>query len=426
MDRTTEKYLKRFALYPPLIEEPPSKNLNTIIVIPTHNEPDLIGTLEALWRCERPRKDVEVIVVINASKRSSPDVHLQNERTLREAQKWKEAHEDPILKWHLLFFPDLPPKRAGVGLARKIGMDEATRRFASIGNHQGIIANLDADCSCEPNYLVALENIFEQYPKMTGCSIYYEHPLEGSEPPEIYEAIVRYELFLRYYVHALRFSQFPHVYQTVGSSFAVRSDAYQKVGGMNQKQAGEDFYFLQKIFQTEACLELRTTKVIPSPRISDRVPFGTGKAISDIIKNPHLDYLSYNPSTFLDLRVFLSSIERYYSLELPELQEAILTLPKSIYTFLQNVHFLEEFERARKSTKSFASFKKRFFQWFNGFMALKWVHFARDNFYPDKPIEEGAAWLLQEYNFQLQDASNSRELLDIFRKIDRGELSVSF
>ena len=36
----------------------------------------------------------------------------------------------------------------GVGLARKTGMDEAVRRFNAINNPEGIILNLDADCTC--------------------------------------------------------------------------------------------------------------------------------------------------------------------------------------------------------------------------------------------------------------------------------------
>jgi hypothetical protein len=62
-------------------------------------------------------------------------------------------------------------------------------------------------------------------------------------------AITSYELHLRYLVHAMRWAGHPFAYQTVGSSMAVRRKAYLSLGGMNTRQAGEDFYFLQKFIE---------------------------------------------------------------------------------------------------------------------------------------------------------------------------------
>ncbi|MEZ4848575.1 MAG: hypothetical protein R3B93_08135 [Bacteroidia bacterium] len=73
-----------------------------------------------------------------------------------------------------------------------------------------------------------------------------------------------------------------HAFHCVGSSMAVRSIAYQKRGGMNRRKAGEDFYFLQKFIAEGTLAELSTTKVIPSPRASEKVPFGTGRAIKKL------------------------------------------------------------------------------------------------------------------------------------------------
>ena len=41
-----------------------------------------------------------------------------------------------------------------------------------------------------------------------------------------------------------------------------------------------------------------------------------------------------------------------------------------------------------KNSKDLAGFRKRFFAWFDGFRVLKFVHFARDNFYPNVPLNE--------------------------------------
>jgi hypothetical protein len=41
--------------------------------------------------------------------------------------------------------------------------------------------------------------------------------------------------------------RFSYAYHTVGSAMAVKAYQYVKVGGMNRRQAGEDFYFIQKL-----------------------------------------------------------------------------------------------------------------------------------------------------------------------------------
>ena len=49
----------------------------------------------------------------------------------------------------------LPKKDAGVGLARKIIMDEAFKRFSTL-DHNGVIACLDGDCVVQENYIEEL------------------------------------------------------------------------------------------------------------------------------------------------------------------------------------------------------------------------------------------------------------------------------
>ena len=45
----------------------------------------------------------------------------------------------------------------------------------------------------------------------------------------------------------MKFAGYPWAMYTVGSAFAVTAEAYVKRGGMNRRQAGEDFYFLQNL-----------------------------------------------------------------------------------------------------------------------------------------------------------------------------------
>ncbi len=121
-------------------------------------------------------------------------------------------------------------------------------------------------------------------------------------PEDIYRYITLYELHLRYYIQGLRYSGFPYAFHTVGSAIAVKAFQYVKAGGMNRRQAGEDFYFVQKLVPLGGYFALNSTTVYPSPRESFRVPFGTGAAISRLMNNPGEEFLTYNFEAFRELR----------------------------------------------------------------------------------------------------------------------------
>ena len=105
-----------------------------------------------------------------------------------------------------------------------------------------MIVNIDADCTTESNYLLTIHQHFQAQPESWAAGIRYEHALDDP-------AIVDYELHLRYYVQAQRHVGMPFAHQTLGSCMVVRSEAYARMGGMNRRKAGEDFYFLQKFIE---------------------------------------------------------------------------------------------------------------------------------------------------------------------------------
>ncbi len=411
-------YLQKHALYPAQIKSMPQPDLGIVVVIPCHDEPDAVASVQALRDCDVPECAVEVIVVVNDSEMSAPEVKRQNALTVRELEAWITQHTDDRFQCFVLYHPDMPKKHAGVGLARKIGMDEAVRRFEAVGHPQGVMACFDADSGCDANYLQAIEQHFDRHDTV-ACSIYFEHPTSGEAyPAEVYEAIVEYELYLRYYVHALRFSGFPHAYQTIGSSMAVRADAYQKQGGMNRRKAGEDFYFLQKFIPHGQFSELIATRVIPSPRPSHRVPFGTGKAVGDLIST-RAKYTAYHPNVFIDLQFFIQKINSlYYKNSKTDIVRFIDELPPSICEFLLKNNFYKKINEIHQHTANELTFRQRFFQWFNAFMVLKYVHHARDGYYASVPVREAAMWLLREQKIEVEEDATARDLLSIFREMD--------
>lgn len=407
-------YLDRYAHPEQLIADQPKRDLGIVVTIPCYNEPDLISSLEALYKCQLPTCSTEVIIVINHCEKSEQTIKVQNQHTYDKAIAWANTNNRDQLQFHI-HLKELPRKHAGVGLARKIAMDEAVRRFETVEQPEGVIVCFDADSLCQQNYLVEIESHFEQNTKSPGCSIYFEHPLLGSLNKENYQAITEYELFLRYYTHAQKYCGLPYAYETIGSSMAVRSYAYQKQGGMNRRKAGEDFYFLHKIITLGQFTELKTTKVIPSPRQSDRVPFGTGKAVNKWLLEKAL--ATYAPQTFVDLKVFTDQIVHLWLIKDIELESLISRLPISIQSYLIDSDFESSLASIKKNSASQATFIDRFYHWFDAFKLLKYVHHARDLYHANIPILEASKWLLNK-SYGIEVSSEKSALL-MLRKLDR-------
>jgi hypothetical protein len=264
--------------------------------------------------------------------------------------------------------------------------------------------------------MTALKRHFHENPQSSGCSIYFEHPLQGQLSPQIYEAAAAYELHLRYYVQSLRYAGFPHAHHTLGSCMAVRSDTYRKQGGMNKRKAGEDFYFLHKIIALGGFTDLTSTTVYPSPRPSDRVPFGTGKAVRDILSGDQLK--TYPFDAFLDLQLLVEGVPDMYRGE-GSISENLATLPASVRGFLAEQQFAVVLDEIRENTSTEKAFRKRFFRWFDGFRAMKFLHHARDNFYGEGAVDRQAARLLATKESGQARSNDLSDLLKIYRGLDR-------
>lgn len=408
----TKKYFNRFSYQPAQLINNVNEKTALIVVIPCFNELNLKASLNSLSQCVIPAGvNIEVITVINHSEISEKKIKELNLRTFEAAENFALKHNTDTIQFLTIQAFDLPKKHAGVGLARKIGMDEALHRFQSI-NKDGIIVCFDADSNCEKNYFEAILNNFAN-PKTNGASIHYEHPIDGEEfDKNIYNAIIDYELHLRYYKNAIKYTEAPYGYHTIGSSMATRSSAYAKQGGMNKRKAGEDFYFLSKIIQLGNFIEISDTKVIPSPRISDRVPFGTGKAIGDIIEENNLIYKTYSFKAFKAIKEFFNQIENSYSFNNFD------KLPYSIQQFISKDNYTLKINEIKNNTKSLESYSQRFFFVFDAFWILKFVHFYRDNIEENSLLNTEANLLLAQLNIDHKNIKSNKELLKVYRKID--------
>lgn len=346
-------------------------------------------------------------MVLNHSETALFDVKQTNEKTLFRFQKWQSQNPLPMLQFHLTEAFDQPMKNAGVGLARKVGMDEAVRRFSSIGVN-GTIVCLDADCTVSKNYLDAIHEEFVSRDAGIGV-MNFEHHYEKENDKNLREGITNYELFLRYYVEGLRQSLFPNAIHTIGSCMLVKAAIYAKHGGMNKKKAGEDFYFLHKIVPHEKFITIEKGAVYPSCRTSDRVPFGTGKAQQDWLNKEDKIYLTYDPKVFEDLKMLNESIEFMYRLEY---DRWIIQMPNTIQGFFEVHGYYEKLNSIKANCRTFDQFKKQFYVWFDGFLCLKFIHYARDTFYSNIPLINAAGDIINS------ESADPSDLLKLYRDLD--------
>jgi glycosyltransferase involved in cell wall biosynthesis len=402
--------------------ETPYRDLKYCIVIPCYNEDRLIVTLDSLWQCQRPGSGTEVIIVVNSSESDIPAVLDQNLRTIEEFKIWKSSHADPALKFHLIHVPDLPVKHAGAGMARKTGMDTAIYRFNLLNRQNGIIISLDADCTCDKNYLLAIESAFKEHVHADCAILYFEHPLSGNDyPGSIYSGIRQYELHLRYHIESLRHIKYPFAHHTLGSCFAVKAGAYVRQGGMNRKKAGEDFYFLQKIFTSGYTTEINNTTVYPSPRPSARVPFGTGPVIQKMLSSDQQVLMTYNPQTYKDLGVFLKVIPEFYRISNSDQHNLLLKMPEPVREFLLTHELEQKIAEVNGNTGNCKAFTKRFYNWFNGLMLIKYLNYCHAAYCAEVPVEKAAYILLQEKGLKPEHGTGITELLKAYRKIQQGQ-----
>lgn len=334
------------------------------VVIPAHNEL-LEECLQSLGRCNVDSEQISVLIVFNNEVHSDLTTQHQN-----QFEQWNKVELPNGIKVQAIAALNLPSKHAGVGLARKIGMDAALALFAATG-YDGLIVCLDADCSVSENYLEEL--LRAEAMGVNGLSIYFEHPLDGLTPDD-QERITRYEVWLRYYVHALRSISYPFAFHTVGSSMAARASVYAKIGGMNRRKAGEDFYFLHKLIPQGEFYDLTSAKVYPSARDSNRVPFGTGRAMLDMrLGNKDFSKV-YSPQIFKEIEPLLSiGIRR---------EEGVYQhFSKPLQQAIEELNWADPMKELIKRSPNDQSLSRNFIHWLDGFKMLKLVHWLRDNHY---------------------------------------------
>ena len=388
-----DRYIQNNMVYPPFIQEDVSPLLSMVVVIPCLNEPDIIRTLESVWSCQPVVSTIEVIVAVNDSENSSKEIKEFNQQTFDQLQEWKRFNDRKNLVLHPLYALSVQAKFAGAGMARKIGMDEAIRRLAAANKPDGVIICLDADCLVSHNYLKRIETVFAESKSCFAATINFRHRFEEMDDPRQQAGMRMYEDYLHYYKKALDFAGFPHSFFTIGSAMAVRADAYVKQGGMNRRQAGEDFYFLHKLTKLGKLAEITDAFVYPSGRVSDRVPFGTGAAMTKWMNHTGDLSMTYRFDAFMDLKQLFDKVGELYKASLTQCIEILSSLPISVREYLNSVSFQDKLEEINRNSSSPESFGKRFYQVFDAFQVLKFMNQVHEQHYPSQCLDEAISKL---------------------------------
>jgi hypothetical protein len=143
----------------------------------------------------------------------------------------------------------------------------------------------------------------------------YYHELTGNDL--IDRALLRYEIYMRYYLINMFRIESSYAFTALGSAMVVPVWAYKAVSGITPVKNGEDFYFLQKLRKYRQVLVWNPQKVYPSGRLSDRVDFGTGPALKAGISGNWKSYPIYHHSQFDKVKSTFDLFHELYSQDTP-------------------------------------------------------------------------------------------------------------
>ena len=382
-----KKYLSKQNNVKWKIETAGNKKLfNNIVVIPALKESENVKILlKSILKNEKKfLQETLFVFVINNIPTDELAIKKDNIKLLGYLKE--ELFKHPVIQIGVIDAStenkEFPVKDGGVGLARKIGMDLSLRYFDYSNSKKKLLINLDADCTVSENYLETIITEFNNN-KYSAGYVHFEHPLPHNIEKQ--KAIINYEIFLRYYVLGLKYANSPYAFHTVGSTIICDYESYIKIGGMNKRKAGEDFYFLEKLAKIADIKFLKSATVYPSPRISDRVPFGTGQRVRRFINGEKDEYLIYSPAIFEVLKNWLNIFQSEILSAERFLGKAKI-IDKELYNFLISQNFVSDWGRILINSKTETQIKKQKKIWIDGFKTLKLIHYLRDNKFPQETM----------------------------------------
>ncbi len=350
------------------------KKYRAVVAIPCCNEfetlPETLKSLEATGQVRD-----EVLVIVNVNQRDSMD----NRNNLATLNWLKEYDASLPLAWldHVTEGRAYPEK-FGVGLARQ----QCCAVGLPLVEETAPIISLDADSPVDPNYFQAIFDYMDQHPSFQAGHVNFKHRHCGSADEK--RAIEIYEQHLKRHRQKLEEANSPHAWYAIGSTIVCTKQAYVKSGGYHfRRMAGEDFYLLQQLSKTGCNIEMiEDALVFPSDRVSNRVPFGTGIAVGDIVESRR--WLTYHDHCYRDLGQLLDVLESRVA---DSAANILNNVPEFCKTWLVDRNFESVWPKLQNNSRDNEMMRQRFHEWLDAFQTLKLIHFLSDHFYPRVAIE---------------------------------------
>lgn len=408
--KPVSQYLSRHAEPEAALADRLEGSFGHVLVVPAYGEgQSLFDTLGSVPK--GPRGATLVVVVFNARADSPERVHETNRssraRLFEAAKGSSELGEAPPVS--ALAYPNgtvvvidraqpghFLPEGQGVGLARKIGNDFALRLHAAGRIASPWIHNTDADTLLANDAFDQTEAV----PEEGNAAALYFFAHRMGEDEKLALAARLYEISLRYYVLGLAWAGSPYAYQAMGSCIAIRPAAYAAVRGFPRKNAAEDFYVLDKLAKVGTIARLAGTPFLLEGRISDRVPFGTGKALSQLLgkRGALAGFRLYHPATFAHLGAWLRALAAV-ARSGGRIENALEELPRESPFFkadllvgsLEKMGAFTAMRAAIARSGDAPTMLRHFHTWFDAFRTLKLIRALQSGGLPALPWRSALA-----------------------------------
>jgi len=372
------------------------QHYNHSLVVPAHRE--ILDDINNIWVHKDP--GLLIILVINSW-------DLLDEVSINLLTSLQ--HDASVASGNLFLVPQskapdllvvdrctpgqLLPRERGVGLARKIGADLALALIdrATIASHW--IHSTDADVTLPADYF--------DLPAPGKDDAAVVRSFQHRFSPGLELASRLYDIAMHYYVLGLRWAGSPHSHHSIGSTLSINARHYARVRGFPRRNAGEDFYLLNKLVKSghvgttgrfDVQLGQGGSVILVDARLSDRAPFGTGAALQTIsrLTTPITGYSYYDPRIFALLRAFTQQTKQ-------ALQTGELLTRSPADCFADNPLIqrwltdtkLDQMILRQRSRGAERHVLQRFMtDWFDGFQTLKFTHYMRDAYYPSRCLDD--------------------------------------
>jgi len=364
MSKAIPKYLEKYCEKDIHHLTVPANSFEQALVIPAYDEDT------AFIESTRIKENPNVLGIIVVNKPDNASIKSAH-KTFELLHNLKKINSPNLLIIDRVNNPI--NSRQGVGLARKIGTDLAVKMYAAQQIKSPWIRQTDADATLDTQYF--------KTSMPTEGAVIYQHKHQTTDP-KISTAIALYDAHMSYYVSALKAQGSHYAFPTLGSTIAIHAATYAQVRGYPKRNAGEDFHLLNKVAKTKSVHYSHDSTVVLEARISDRVPFGTGPSIRnilEILKDDSLgkDYLSYDFRVFLLLGTALK--------QLAQLARTPTTIEPIISGLLDELGFAKIAKVLHIKYHSVDQRQEILKQWFDGLKTLRFIN-AAQKIYPKQPL----------------------------------------